>query len=64
MFARSGDGKQFALFGNFGKGTQTIGVQLPEGGDWKQYGSNAVWNGDHHHDVQMSEGQFYLLVKE
>ena len=63
MFARSGDGKQFALFGNFGKGTQTIGVQLPEGGNWKQYGSDAVWTGDRH-DVQMSEGQFYLLVKE
>ena len=63
MFAKAGDGKQFALFGNFGKGTQTIGVQLPEGGTWKQYGSDAVWTGDNHNPV-MSEGQFYLLVKE
>lgn len=63
MFAKAGDGKQFALFANFGNGTRNIEVRLPEGGSWKQYGTDAVWTGDYHNPA-MSEGQFYLLVKE
>ena len=63
LFARAGDGSQFALFGNFGSGSQTISLELPEGGAWKQYGSDAVWNGVSH-SPNMAEGQFYILVKE
>ena len=65
LFAKASDGKQFALFGNFGTGTRTIGVQLPEGIDkWYQYDNpNAVWTGASH-GPNMSEGQFYLLVSD
>ena len=65
LFSRSGDGKHFALFGNFGIGTQEIGVQLPEGVDkWYQYDNpNAVWTGSSHSPT-LSEGQFYLLVSD
>ena len=65
LFSRSGEGKHFALFGNFGTGTQTIGVQLPEGvSQWYDYqNSNSVWNGQNH-TCTMAEGQFYLLVSD
>ena len=65
MFARSGEGKHFALFGNYGTGKQTIGVQLPEGVDkWYQYdNSSSVWSGQNH-STEMAEGQFYLLVSD
>ena len=65
MFARSGEGKHFALFGNFGSGSQTISVQLPEGvSEWYQYdNSKAVWRGSNHVPT-MAEGQFYLLVSD
>lgn len=65
LFSRSGEGKHFALFGNFGSGSQSIGVQLPEGvSQWYDYqDSNSVWNGSSH-TVQMEEGQFYLLVSD
>ena len=65
LFARNGDGQHFALFGNFGKGSQSIGVSLPEGVDeWYQYDNpNAVWKGSSH-TTTMNEGQFYLLVSD
>ena len=55
------DGQRFAVFGNFGKGTQTISVDLPNGGPWYDWFTGAEWNGVHH-DVPMEEGQFYLLT--
>lgn len=65
LFARSGEGKHFALFGNFGTGSQSIGVQLPEGvNNWYQYeDSSKIWNGSSH-TTTMAEGQFYLLVSD
>ena len=63
MFARSGEGKQFALFGNFGSGNQNISVELPHGGDWYQYDNGATWSGKNH-SLSMSEGQFYILVSD
>ena len=65
LFARSAEGKHFALFGNFGTGRQDISVALPEGVDkWYQYdNSNAVWYGSSH-VPSMAEGQFYLLVSD
>ncbi|MBQ8811879.1 MAG: hypothetical protein IJZ70_06185 [Bacteroidales bacterium] len=65
LFAKAADGKQFALFGNFGKGSQDISVSLPEGvSEWYQYdNSSAVWSGSSH-TPNMSEGQFYLLVSD
>ena len=65
LFARNGDDQHFALFGNFGTGSQSIGVELPSGVDkWYQYDdSSAVWSGSSH-TVPMSEGQFYLLVSD
>ena len=65
LFARNGNGQHFALFGNFGKGSQSIGVSLPEGVDeWYQYDNpNAVWKGSSH-TTTMNEGQFYLLVSD
>ena len=65
LFAKAADGKQFALFGNFGKGSQSIGVLLPsEVGKWYQYDNSAsVWNGSGH-TSDMNEGQFFLLVSD
>lgn len=63
LFA-SNEGKTIAVFGNFGSGTQTIGVDLPSGGAWYQYDdSSKVWNGKNH-TVSMKEGQFYILVND
>ena len=65
LFARDGDGRHFALFGNFGKGSQSIGVSLPSGVDkWYRYDdSSSVWTGSTH-TATMAEGQFYLLVSD
>ncbi len=64
MFCESAEGKHFALFGNFGTGSQDIGVSLPYEGPWYQYdNSEAVWNGASH-TPNMAEGQFYLLVND
>lgn len=64
LFARSGEGKHFALFGNFGSGSKSIGVQLPEGvSKWYQYDNGKEWNGSNH-TVPMAEGQFYILVSD
>lgn len=65
LYSRSAEGKHFALFGNFGTGSQSIGVQLPEGvSKWYDYqNSNSVWNGSNH-TVTMAEGQFYILVSD
>ena len=63
-YVKAGDGRQFVLFGNFGKGTQTISVTLPSGGDWYQYDDpSAVWSGSSH-STSMAEGQFYILVSD
>ena len=64
LFARSGEGKHFALFGNFGSGSQDIDVKLPEGvSKWYQYDNGAEWNGSNH-TFQMAEGKFYLFVSD
>ena len=64
LYSKSGEGKHFALFGNFGTGTQTISVSLPsEVGTWYQYDNGAVWNGSNH-APSMAEGQFYILVSD
>ena len=65
LYARSAEGKHFALFGNFGTGSQSIGVQLPEGvSKWYDYqNKSSVWNGSSH-TTTMAEGQFYLLVSD
>ncbi len=64
MFCESADGKHFALFGNFGRGRQDIGVTLPYDGPWYQYDNpDAVWRGTSH-TPNMAEGQFYLLVND
>ena len=64
MFAKSAEGKHFALFGNFGTGTQTISVELPEGvSKWYDYNTGNTWSGRNHNPT-MAEGQFYLLVSD
>lgn len=65
LFARSAEGKHFALFGNFGTGEKSIGVKLPEDvSTWYDYvDSSSVWK-DSDHTVPMKEGQFYILVSD
>ena len=65
LFAQDGEGRHFALFGNFGKGSQSIGVSLPSGVDkWYRYDdSSSVWTGSTH-TATMAEGQFYILVSD
>ena len=64
LYSSSAEGKHFALFGNFGTGTQTISVSLPnEVGTWYEYTTGAVWNGSNH-SPSMKEGQFYILVSD
>ena len=63
IYCKDGDGKRFALFGNFGSGEQTISVTLPADGTWYQYDNGAEWNG-RSHSPKMAEGQFYLLVND
>lgn len=64
LFARDMDNRQFALFGNFGTGSQSIGVSLPAEGPWYQYDDpTKVWNGSSH-TVTLAEGQFYILVND
>ena len=65
LFARSAEGKHFALFGNFGTGSKSIGVELPAGVEkWYDYqNKSSVWNGSSH-TTTMAEGQFYLLVSD
>ena len=61
LFIKSTDGANMALFGNFGSGDQTIGVELPHDGIWYNAFTGDTWNGAHH-NVPMKEGKFYLLV--
>ncbi|MBO5312141.1 MAG: hypothetical protein J6A91_08825 [Bacteroidales bacterium] len=61
MFAKDGDGNHFALFGNFGVGQKTIGVELPTDGPWYEYATGKEWNG-RQHSPSLKEGGFYLLV--
>ena len=64
LFSRDIDNRQFALFGNFGTGSQSIGVSLPAEGPWYQYDDpTKVWNGSSH-TVSLAEGQFYILVND
>ena len=65
LFARSAEGKHFALFGNFGTGSKSIGVELPAGVEkWYDYqNKSSVWNGSSH-TTTMAEGQFYILVSD
>ena len=63
LFAKSSDGKQFALFGNFGSGSRTISVTLPKDGTWYQYDNGKEWKGSSHNPT-MDEGQFYILVDD
>ncbi len=61
----------FALFGNFGSGSQSISITLPHDGKWYDYYSydasvsttEGVWNGSTH-TATMEEGAFFLLVDD
>ena len=68
MFCEDASGNVFALFGNFGSGSQNIGLQLPREGKWYDYfnytssrPNDFVWSGANH-NPNMQEGDFYLLV--
>ena len=56
------DGKNIAIFGNFGSGSQTISVELPHNGTWyNYYNRNEVWSGKNHAPT-LKEGEFIFLV--
>lgn len=56
------DGKNMAIFGNFGSGSQVIGVELPHGGTWYNYfNRDEVWSGANHAPT-LKEGEFVFLV--
>ena len=56
------DGKNIAIFGNFGSGSQTISVELPHDGTWyNYYNRNEVWSGKNHAPT-LKEGEFIFLV--
>ena len=56
------DGKNIAIFGNFGSGSQPISVELPHGGNWyNYYDRSEVWTGANHTPV-LKEGEFIFLV--
>ena len=56
------DGKNMAIFGNFGSGKQTIGVELPHDGNWyNYYDKTEVWKGKNHAPT-LKEGEFIFLV--
>ena len=56
------DGKNIAIFANFGKGAQTISVELPHGGNWYNYfKKDEVWTGANHAPT-LKEGEFVFLV--
>ena len=61
LFIKSTGGANMALFGNFGSGKQSIGVELPHGGTWYNAFTGDIWNGANH-TCPMEEGKFYLLV--
>ena len=63
LFAKSGENKHLALFGNFGTGSKSISVTLPKDGSWYQYDTGAEWKGNSHNPT-MAEGQFYILVDD
>ena len=61
----------FALFGNFGAGSQSVTMVLPHAGPWYDYytydasvsATEGVWNGTNHTST-MAEGSFFLLVDD
>ena len=56
------DGKNIAIFGNFGSGSQPISVELPHGGNWyNYYNRSEVWSGANHTPT-LKEGEFIFLV--
>ena len=56
------DGKNIAVFANFGKGSQSISVELPHDGAWYNYfNKSEVWNGKNHTPT-LQEGEFVFLV--
>ena len=56
------DGKNMAIFANFGKGDQVISVELPHGGTWYNYfRKDEVWTGANHTPT-LKEGEFVFLV--
>ena len=56
------DGKNIAIFGNFGSGSQPISVELPHGGNWyNYYNRSEVWTGANHTPT-LKEGEFIFLV--
>ena len=56
------DGKNIAIFANFGKGSQAISVELPHGGSWYNYfKKDEVWSGANHTPT-LKEGEFVFLV--
>jgi hypothetical protein len=51
-----------AIFANFGKGAQTISVELPHSGTWYNYfKKDEVWSGANHTPT-LKEGEFVFLV--
>jgi len=58
----SAEGRNIAIFGNFGSGSQTINVELPHDGKWYNYfNRDEVWNGKNHAPT-LKEGEFVFLV--
>ena len=56
------DGRNIAIFGNFGSGSQAISVELPHGGSWYNYFKrDEVWTGANHTPI-LKEGEFIFLV--
>ena len=56
------DGKNMAIFANFGKGSQSISVELPHSGTWYNYfNKSEVWTGSKHTPT-LKEGEFIFLV--
>ena len=56
------DGKNMAIFANFGKGSRAINVELPHSGTWYNYfNKSEVWTGAKHTPT-LKEGEFVFLV--
>lgn len=58
----SAEGRNIAIFGNFGSGSQPISVELPHDGKWYNYfNRDEVWTGKNHTPT-LKEGEFVFLV--
>ena len=60
----SKEGKTYAIFGNFGSGSQAITMELPSEGPWyNYYDGTEVWSGKSHKPT-LKEGEFVFLVDD